>query len=95
MTPHTHGLHAMRATSPDYQSMRMAMLSQDPPAKRLKLAAETLNAQLLEGEFNRLNDTKKTELFALVWLMDAAADEIAARPAPPPRVARKWWRFWE
>lgn len=90
MTPHTHALHALRASS----SPTLAAIMHDtaPPAERLRIAAGQLDGALAGGEYNRLNSHQRCDLRGLVFMLHSVADCIEA---PPPRVARKWWRFWE
>lgn len=89
MTPHTHGLHILRACADPV--LRACMLDTSPLHERLRTAAYQLRASVEAGDWDRLNDTRKTELRGLVWFLHEMADK--AEPAPQP-VARSWWRFW-
>lgn len=61
-----------------------------PPAIRARNMARTLDANLAEGEYDRLTIYQRTELRALVFGLDALAEQIEA--AHPPRSRPGWWR---
>lgn len=86
MTPHTHALHALRASSSP--TLRAIMDDTQPARVRLRTMAVQLNGAL------DADCIDKIELRGLVFAMEAVADQLGeeARALPPPR-RRRWWPF--
>lgn len=92
MTPHTHALHALRADASP--TLRLCMACTDHDHVRMFNAARQLDASLDAGEWDRVNCDRKRDLRGLVWFLDEMAERARERAETPPRVARKWWKFW-
>lgn len=74
-------------------TLRAIMADEQPPAARARMMAMQLNGKLEAGNLRRLPVCELVELRALVFALDALADQIEAA-APVPTRRRAWWRRW-
>ena len=77
-------------------TLRDMMIDTHPPAQRLRIAAQQLDAALDAGQFARLASMQLVGLRGLVWMMDETAEqrdaaEMAARPV---RARAGWLARW-
>ncbi len=74
-------------------TLRAIMDDTQPARVRLRQMAAQLDAKLEAGNLRRLPQCERVELRALVFALEAVADQLAeaaqAPPSPPPR---RWWR---
>lgn len=77
-------------------TLRDMMIDTHPPAKRLRIAAQQLDAALDAGQFARLASQQLVGLRGLVWMMDETAEQIdsAEMAARPVRARAGWLARW-
>jgi len=91
---HTHSAHAIRPVN--CLTLRAMMTDPHPPAERLRIAAQQLDAALDAGEYARLASQQLVALRGLVWMMDETAEQIqsAEMVARPVRARAGWLARW-
>jgi len=74
-------------------TLRAIMDDTQPARVRLRQMAAQLDGKLEAGDLRRLPQCERVELRALVFAIEAVADQLAeaALPVPPPP-PRRWWR---
>jgi ABC-type transport system involved in cytochrome c biogenesis ATPase subunit len=72
------------------------MIDTHPPAQRLRIAAQQLDAGLDAGQFARLASMQLVGLRGLVWMMDETAEQLDAAEmiARPVRARAGWLARW-
>ncbi len=75
-------------------TLRAIMDDTAPARVRLRQMAAQLDAKLEAGNLRRLPQCERVELRALVFALEAVADQLGeeARTLPPPP-RRRWWPF--
>lgn len=85
-----HAIHTPKTKT--YPTLQAMMTDPHPPAERLRIAAQQLDAALDAGEYARLASHHLVGLRGLVWMMDETAEQIeSAEMVTPPIVSRAGW----
>tara|TARA_R110000822_G_scaffold20953_7_gene66765 strand:+ start:1050 stop:1331 length:282 start_codon:yes stop_codon:yes gene_type:complete len=90
----SHAIHTPKTSA--CITLQAMMIDPHPPAERLRIAAQFLDAALDAGEYARLASHQLVSLRGLVWMMDETAEQLdsAEMAARPVRARAGWLARW-